>query len=125
MKFLLDMGISPYTTKFLRAQGHDAVRLPELRLSFAADQNIIEFARRSERVILTHDLDFGTLMVASGERLPSIVIFRLADMKPANVNQYLEVVIMKYAEELATGVILSISERRIRVRRLPMHPEDF
>ena len=34
------------------------------------------------RVLLTHDLDFGELVAASGAKLPSIVVFRLANMHP-------------------------------------------
>src|SRR5215204_2115844 len=103
MKFVLDMGISPRVAKFLLTHGHDAIHLFDVQLSRAADPDNIEFARQSERIILTHDLDFGALMAISGERLPSVMIFRLTDMKPANVNQYLEVAITKHADELVAG----------------------
>ncbi|HEY57982.1 MAG TPA: DUF5615 family PIN-like protein, partial [Anaerolineae bacterium] len=33
-------------------------------------------------VLLTHDLDFGELVAASGARLPSVVVFRLRNMRP-------------------------------------------
>jgi predicted nuclease of predicted toxin-antitoxin system len=124
MDFLLDMGISPHTATFLRTKGHKADHVLDLQLSRATDKEIIEMARRLGCVILTHDLDFGALMAAGGEQLPSVAIFRLTDMRPANVNQYMEVLIERYANVLIAGAILSVNEHRIRVRRLPVHPED-
>lgn len=122
MKFLLDMGVSPQSAKFLRSLGHDAIHIIELQLSRAADSEIIKVARAETRIILTHDLDFGTLMAASGERLPSIIIFRLTDMRPSNVNQYLSALIEQQTDALLKGAILSVNERHVRIRRLPIYP---
>src|SRR5689334_993978 len=115
------MGISRHVVKSLRLKGHDALHLLDLRLSRAEDTEIIEFVQRDNRIILTHDLDFGTLMAASKQQLPSIVIFRLTDMQPDNVNQYLEAILSQHSDVLLTGAALSISDYRIRVRRLPIH----
>ena len=38
-------------------QGHDAVHAAAIGLSMAADTEIIEFARREQRTIVTADLD--------------------------------------------------------------------
>jgi len=58
MKFLLDMGLAQSTAVFLRDQGYDAVHYARKVAAFA-DEEIIEKARLEERVIITHDLDFG------------------------------------------------------------------
>jgi len=125
MKFLLDMGISPSVTKFLNSLGHDAVHLLDLQMARAHDQAIVELARLQTRIILTHDLDFGALMAASGRQLPSVIIFRLGDMRPLNVAKYLELLLIHYADDLMVGAILSVNEQRVRVRRLPFYPENF
>lgn len=124
MKFLLDMGVSHHTATFLRTKGYDAIHLLDLQLIRATDRESIELARRENRIVLTHDLDFGTLMAASSEHLPSVVIFRLNDMRPLNVNRHLSVILERYADVLVSGAILSVNEYRIRVRRLPISPED-
>ena len=46
-----------------------------------------------DRVLLTHDLDFGELVARSGGKLPSVIIFRLRNMTPENVNKYLHSII--------------------------------
>lgn len=120
MKFIADMGISPKTVSFLSDLGHQAVHLHEQGLDRMTDTEILEKARREDSILLTHDLDFGDLLAASGAPLPSVIIFRLRNMRPERVNRHLRHVIAGYSEEFAHGVIIVISEAVVRIRRLPL-----
>lgn len=120
MKFLADMGISPSTVLFLREKGFNAIHLHELGLDRASDAGILDKARQEGFIILAHDLDFGDLLAASRETIPSVIIFRLKDMRPNNVNHHLQLTISQYPDELDRGAIFSINERRIRYRLLPI-----
>jgi predicted nuclease of predicted toxin-antitoxin system len=62
MKLLADMGISPKTVTWLTKQGYDAIHLLEQGLEKLTDEQILEKARQEGRIILTVDLDFGTLL---------------------------------------------------------------
>jgi predicted nuclease of predicted toxin-antitoxin system len=120
VRFLADMGLARSTTAFLRAQGHDAVHLRDEGLQRLDDQDIIVKARQEHRVILTHDLDFGRIIALSGANIPSVITFRLADMRPPQVNAHLSEVIHRFSEALARGALVSVGERGIRVRALPI-----
>ena len=120
MKFLGDMGISPRSIAFLRDLGFEAVHLHELNLDRLRDVEIVTKARHEGYIILTHDLDFGELLAISGAEVPSVVIFRLQDMRPDNVNGYLRVLITEHCSVLAEGAVVAVSEGRIRVRKLPI-----
>jgi len=120
MKFLLDMGLAQSTARLFGELGHDAVHLRDLGLQCLPDEEIINKARNEDRIILTHDLDFGRLMALSGERLPSVVTFRLQRMHAANVNRFLRIVLERYAGQLTQGALISVSEEAIRVRVLPI-----
>jgi predicted nuclease of predicted toxin-antitoxin system len=124
MKFLADMGLARSTVAFLRAQGHDAVHLRDQGLQRLEDEEIIEKARAEGRVILTHDLDFGRIIAVSRASVPSVVTFRLNDMRPAQVNRYLAEVLAHFAEQLKAGALVSVNERGIRVRSLPIKGRD-
>ena len=113
------MGISPRTVAHLRLTGHDVLDLRETGLAKAADVEILALAKRDGRTVLTHDLDFGDLLAASGDALPSVVLFRLPDMRPATVNRYVDAVLAQHSEDLNAGSFLSVGERRVRVRSLP------
>jgi predicted nuclease of predicted toxin-antitoxin system len=120
MKFLANMGISPQTVEFLREQGHEALHLHEAGLDRWADSEILAKARNESSIVLTSDLDFGDLLAASGDQLPSVILFRLKDMRPENVNAHLRQILEHHGEALSAGVIVSVTERRLRVRHLPI-----
>ena len=86
------------------------------------DWQILEKARKEGYILLTHDLDFGDLLAASGADLPSVVIFRLRNMRPENVIRYLSKIISQYPKNLEDGAILTTTEGRIRMRHLPLDP---
>jgi predicted nuclease of predicted toxin-antitoxin system len=120
VKFLLDMGLAQSTARFLYQHGHDALHLRDQGLQRLDDTVIIQKARTEERVILTHDLDFGRIMALSGQRLPSVITFRLSDMRPLSVNRQLSEVLIQFADSLEIGSLVSVTDRGIRVRRLPV-----
>lgn len=114
------MGVSQRTVQWLRQQSDDAVHLREQGLQRAWDPDILAKARAEGRILLTMDLDFGDLLAASGDQLPSVVIFRLHDERSERVNERLQVIRTRHEEDLQAGAVLSVSERAIRVRRLPI-----
>ena len=120
MNFLADMGISRLVVEELRRNGHDAVHLAERGFQKMADSDILTKAREENRILLTHDLDFGELLAASGGALPSVVIFRLKDMRAANVSKHLSSIIKQQSESLRKGAVLSVTEQKVRIRSLPI-----
>ena len=123
MRFPADMGISPKTVDFLNALQHDATHVHDQELDSAPDSVILKKAREERRILLTHDLDFGELLAASGTVSPSVIIFRLRNMHPNRVNTSLDSIINKHAALLEQGVIVSVDEGQIRVRLLPVGSE--
>ena len=62
----------------------------------------------------------ANLRALSAAALPSVVIFRLKDMRSHNINRYLAAILEQHSSLLEQGVIFSVNERRTRVRRLPI-----
>ena len=120
MKFLADMGISPKSVAFLQSMGYDARHLNNEGLNRMADSDILDKARYEERIVLTHDLDFSELLAVSGEEMPSVIIFRVRNMRPERVNYYLNEIVVRYRDALEKGCIVSVSENQLRIRFLPL-----
>ena len=120
MRFLLDMGISVGVVAFLRNAGHDAEHLQDLGLGKLSDSEILAYALRERRTVITHDLDFANLLAASSSRLPSVIIFRLRNMRPERVIQRLHTLLPSHSVDLEKGVVLSVAELQVRLRRLPL-----
>lgn len=122
MRFLSDVGVSRSTAAELRHGGHDVVHLRDVGLHRLPDSEILELARREDRIILTFDLDFSDLLATGLHALPSVIVFRLRDQTPASVNPRLLLLISERERELAEGAIVMVEERRYRLRRLPIPP---
>ncbi len=118
MRFLADMGISPKVVDILERLGHQAVHLQQQGLHRLRDSAILEQARKEGCILLTHDLDFGDLLAARGADLPSVIIFRLRNMRPERVELYLLNIVSRYPKALEDGTIITVTEGRVRVRNL-------
>ncbi len=123
MKFLANMGISPDTVTWLRGLGYDAIHLDKEGLGRLPDSQILVRAHAEGYIVLTHDLDFGDLMAASGASAPSVIIFRLRNMRPDSVNRHLRQIIERFDQELERGAIITVTEANIRVRDLPIETD--
>ncbi len=124
MRFLANMGISPATVAYLRSLGHEAKHLHEEGLDRLSDEDILLKARNEGSIILTSDLDFGDLIVASKAPLPSVIMFRLQPpMSAERIYRYLAMVIEKHTQDLQKGALISVSEKWIRVRSLPLETD--
>lgn len=119
------MGVSMRTVAILRAQGHNAVHLRDEHLQRLPDHEIVNKARREQRIVLTFDLDFGRLLAADQSRDPSVIIFRLNDQAPDWVSARLSVTIAAKACELEDGALLIVEDTRVRVRRLPIFKPEM
>jgi predicted nuclease of predicted toxin-antitoxin system len=120
MRFLLDMGLARSTAAYLRDQGHDAIHLRDQGLQKLDDNGIVAKPLHEERIILTHDLDFGRIVALSHGELPSVITFRLSNMQPDQVNWHLAHVLTQFAEPLESGSLISVTDRALRVRPLPI-----
>jgi len=122
MKFLADMCISVQTVIWLRSLGYDAIHLYEEDLQTLPDCDVMHKAKQEKRVLLTMDLDFARLVAASSiSELPTIVIFRLKNQRPAYIQSRLSVAftILKNLSSNESA-ILSVSDKNIRIRKLPL-----
>ncbi|MHB1166167.1 MAG: DUF5615 family PIN-like protein [Candidatus Nanopelagicales bacterium] len=76
MRFLVDMNLSPGWVDDLAAAGHEAVHWIDVGEPNAPDHEILDRAHRSGRVVLTQDLDFGTVLAVGGLVTPSVIQIR-------------------------------------------------
>jgi predicted nuclease of predicted toxin-antitoxin system len=121
VKFLVDNNLSPVLAEILRAAGHDVSHVREVGLQAAADQVVLAAAEAEQRVVISADTDFGTLLSRSGAKLPSVLLIRrLVGRRAAEQAATILANLPAAAEDLKAGAIVVLTEEWVRIRRLPM-----
>jgi predicted nuclease of predicted toxin-antitoxin system len=75
MRLLIDNALSPIVAEGLRRSGHDAIHVRDLGLAAADDVTIFEHADHEERVIVSADTDFGTILAMRNTARPPSFFF--------------------------------------------------
>ncbi len=120
MKFLIDMNLSPRWCPILQTEGWDSVHWSSVGGASAPDHEIMQWALNQQRVVLTHDLDYGAMLAATQATGPSVVQVRTQDVRPQTLAPKLIPQLRQYETELDSGALLIVDEAKSRVRLLPL-----
>ena len=124
MKVLVDMNLSPRWVQLLRDAGWEAAHWSTVGKANAKDSEITAYAAANNYVILTHDLDFGAILAATGQSIPSVVQIRAGDVSPKAVGEQTVAALRHMASQLEAGALVTIESDRTRLRLLPLKPEE-
>lgn len=115
MRLLLDESADARLIPYLRTQGHDVRAIAVDYPAGLADQHVLTIAHDEKRILITHDRDFGELVVA--QRLPhsGVILLRLGGYAslPLKIER-VALVLIRYSDRL--DQLLVVTRDRVRVR---------
>jgi predicted nuclease of predicted toxin-antitoxin system len=106
--------------QFLRELGFDCIAWLKIGAPNAPDTEIMQFAHDTGRIVVTHDLDFGRLLAFSKATQPSVIQFRAPDIRPAAIDEQLQLALRVHEKALKDGALITVEVERIRSRILPL-----
>ncbi len=114
---LADENIHPEVVRALESGGRDILSCRAARLSGKSDAEVLRKASLLGRVVITHDLGFGSLAIQAGEPVFGIIVLRPGHIDPGFVIEILEAVDRTVRRAKVPFII--VAERRgntLRVR---------
>jgi len=121
MRFLIDNALSPWIAEQLSAAGHDTVHVRDYGMQAEDDEKIMDRASAEQRVLVSADTDFGTLLAQRMSQTPSCILFRRnLSRRPADQLRTLLSNLSTIESALTAGAIVILEQQRIRIRSLPL-----
>ena len=114
MKFLLDVNASGTLARWLFELGHRVVKVSE-KDSRMRDDEILDWAVREQRVIITTDKDFEEMIWRQGRTHCGVL--RLENVPRSARRLLLNDVLARHSQDLESGAIVIASTAKFRVRR--------
>ena len=113
MKILLDTCVWGGARKPLDLAGHDVIWTGDWEKD-PGDEEILAFAHRENRVLVTLDKDFGELAIVFG--LPHSGIIRLVNLSAKQQGKVCADILARYEKNLETGALITVERDRVRIR---------
>jgi predicted nuclease of predicted toxin-antitoxin system len=123
MKLVVDMNLSTDWIPALRTVGIEAVHWAAIGPHDASDEAIMAWAHVNEAIVLTRDLDFAATLTMQGLALPSVIQLRIDQVRTERHLPLVQRALSLYQSHLEKGAILTLEEKRMRVRVLDPNAE--
>lgn len=122
MRILIDMNLSPRWVDVLADAGIESIHWSSVGEATASDSFIMAFAKGAGYVVLTHDLDFGSILAATHGDKPSVIQIRSGTLSTAAIGPFVIKTLIQMEAEIESGALLTIEPPRARIRLLPLNP---
>jgi predicted nuclease of predicted toxin-antitoxin system len=98
VRLYLDQMFRVELAEALRAEGHDIVRTAEAGQAVADDSEILQFAIREDRTLITMDEHFGDWAVLRLDRHPGVIRVKAHPSTTANVAALLQPFLLRHEQ---------------------------
>ncbi len=113
MRFLADECCDMSAVRALRADGHDVIAVAEF-MQQSIDSELLTLALEEQRILLTEDKDFGSLVFAGGALSPGVVLLRFHANARSLIGPSISTVVREHGQRLVVAVRDPGAFRKVR-----------
>jgi predicted nuclease of predicted toxin-antitoxin system len=119
MRFLFDQSAGFRLIPHLRQLGHGVQVISRNYPPGLPDEDVLEIARKEQRILIVADRDFGELIFQQGLAHAGIIYFRLPGAKLQTKIDQLNTVLTEHTDDLKHGEFLVVTPGQIRIAGRP------
>ena len=116
MRFLADQDVYQRTVDHLCALEHDVLRARDAGLARASDEELLRYAHREQRLLITRDKDFGALVFLMRRQHSGVILLRMNPLTVDAVHQELRRLLKKHTEIELRNRFVVVEPGRYRIR---------
>lgn len=117
LRFIVDADMPRSSAEVIRSTGYDVEDVRDIGMRSAKDGEIIEYALKNERIIVTRDTDFGEVLRYPEH--PGCIIFRLPyTFTLKEINRELKEFLSSIGEDEIKNAIIIVELGRYSRRQL-------
>jgi len=119
LRFLADENLSRQTVELMRDLGFDVKDAGEACLRGCEDDEVVRFAERENRMIITLDLGYGSIYYFSKKGHVGMIVLRIHPPTVEEVNRVLKNFLRRVdlEKEKLTKCLIMLDRKKYRVRR--------
>jgi predicted nuclease of predicted toxin-antitoxin system len=119
-RFLIDENMSELLKAAIIAAGFDAEHVRDTALRGRPDQEIIDYATRHRRVLITHDLGIGDIRAYPPGSHAGVLLVRFPpEARPADEDAAVVAAIRTTPDIDLEGNLVVVDPNKVRIRRKP------
>ena len=115
MRLFLDQDVYGSTRRFLIGLGHDVLTASQAGLATAEDVDLLSFAVREKRILVTRDRDYGAL-VFRDKAVGGVIYFRVPPPVLEAAHAQLAEVLKTHSEDALRRAFVTVEPGRYRFR---------
>lgn len=114
-QFLADESCDFAVVRALRSVGYNVIAVAEV-IPSASDEQVLQFAAREKRILLTEDKDFGEWVFAHRKKMAGVLLIRFPGSARSLLVESVMELVARYGGNLA-GAFTVIEPGRARIRK--------
>ena len=117
MKFLVDECVGLSTITLLRKLGYSVVTAKEVHLGGKSDIEILKWAIKERRILITEDIDFGNITLYPPKLHHGIILLRFRHKSENKIHNVLVKLLKELKSKNFKKTLIIVDAEKYRLRR--------